>query len=153
MPYLSVLLIKFLVACCFATLNRWIAKSFNRNKKYDSTIKRLNIAQRFCFGDSSSDLVSGRDFHIQKLQNVNSLRSNNTFCLTFLHIKIYFRPPPNVVRLNRLNASTPQRLTDSPNHRITDLTILRLCDSTIIRALRQAQWPNKIDSPIHRLVD
>ena len=67
----------------------------------------VRIITNSCFGASSSDLVSGRDFHIQKLQNVNSLCSNNTFCLTFLHIKIFFRPPPNVVRLNRL--------TDSPN--------------------------------------
>ena len=30
MPFLSVLLIKFLVACCFATLNRTIVKSLKR---------------------------------------------------------------------------------------------------------------------------
>ena len=38
------------------------------------------------FGDAMLGKRSGRDLHIQKLQNVNSLRSNNTFCLTFLHI-------------------------------------------------------------------
>ena len=89
----------------------------------------------YCIGASSSDLVSG------------------------------FRPPPNVVRLNRLNELTIKRLHDysGPLIFLLRLGIInaghfdklsdRIASALAAQETRQAQGPKGNDSTITRLVD